>query len=162
MPRPTGYGCPRRQQLKSKHPSTGSLASTIAHTLAERPLFCDLISEMASVLERNVSIATVQAFKAESLAKVDALGAVVAERLRHINGSQGREIIAAALIITAGLWPIANPAPHVSTMYAAIPELTQAHVDFEQRLERLLKALITGFQQASTNKPRRTGRTRPQ
>jgi AcrR family transcriptional regulator len=151
-----------RQQLKSKRPSTGSLARTIAHTLAERPLFCDLMSEMSSVLERNVSNATVQAFKAESLAKVDDLGAIVAERLRSVTGSQGRETIAAALIITAGLWPIANPAPHVSAMYAAIPELTRAHVDFEQRLEQLLKALIAGFQQASTNKHRTTRRTQLQ
>jgi hypothetical protein len=66
------------------------------------------------------------------------------------------------LIITAGLWPIANPAPHVSAMYAAIPELTRAHVDFEQRLEQLLKALIAGFQQASTNKHRTTRRTQLQ
>jgi AcrR family transcriptional regulator len=39
----------------------------------------------------------------------------------------GREAIAAALIITAGLWPIANPAPHVTAMYAEDPALTRAH-----------------------------------
>ena len=44
-------------------------------------MFCDLISEMSAVLERNVSVATVQAFKSQSLNKVDDLGAAVAERM---------------------------------------------------------------------------------
>jgi Tetracyclin repressor-like, C-terminal domain len=53
--------------------------------------------------------------------------------------------IAAALIITAGLWPIANPAPRVTAIYDADPALTRAHVDFEVRLQQLLSSLITGF-----------------
>ena len=108
-------------------------------------MFCDLISEMSAVLERNVSVATVQAFKSQSLNKVDDLGAAVAERIPGLDGQHAREAIVAALIITAGLWPIANPAPHVTAMYAEIPALTRAHVDFEDRLQQLLSALITGF-----------------
>jgi AcrR family transcriptional regulator len=143
-------------QLKARRPSTGTIANTIAYTLAERPLVCDLISEMSAVLERNVSVATVQAFKAENLELVDNLGEALAERFPKLTHPQARETIAAALIITAGLWPIANPAPHVSAMYSEIPELTRAHVDFEQRLEQLLKTLITGFLHTSTTKHRRT------
>jgi AcrR family transcriptional regulator len=139
------WGVDAARRLRSGRSTPGSVARTIAQTLAARPLQCDLISEMSSVLERNVSLSTVQAFKAQSLDMVDDLGAVVAERLPELTRSQAREIVAAALIITAGLWPIANPAPHVSAMYAEIPELTRAHVDFEPRLEGLLKALIRGF-----------------
>ena len=121
------------------------MAATIARTIAERPLFCDLISEMSAVLERNVSVAAVQAFKSQSLDKVDDLGAAVADRMPDLDGPSARETIAAALIITAGLWPIANPAPHVTAMYAEDPALTRAHVDFEDRLQQLLSTLITGF-----------------
>jgi hypothetical protein len=87
----------------------------------------------------------VRAFKGESIDKVDDLGAVVTERLPDLDVAQGREAVAAALIITAGLWPIANPAPHVSAMYSDAPELTRAHVDFEKRLRQLLATLIVGF-----------------
>ena len=133
------------ERLRSGEATPSQVAHTVAHTLAERPLFCDLITEMAAVLERNVSVTTVQAFKADSLDKVDLLGEVVAERLPALSAADGRETIAAALIITAGLWPIANPAPHVGAMFAEIPELTRAHVNFEERLQELLTALITGF-----------------
>jgi AcrR family transcriptional regulator len=127
-------------------------AATIAATIAGRPLFCDLISEMSAVLERNVSAAAVQAFKSQTLDHTDDLGAVVAGQIPGLDGQHGRETIAAALIITAGLWPIANPAPHVTAMYNQDPALTRAHVDFEDRLQQLLSALITGF--LNTQKPR--------
>jgi AcrR family transcriptional regulator len=142
------------ERLRPGVATADSLAATIARTIAERPLFCDLISEMSAVLERNVSVAAVQAFKSQSLDKVDDLGAVVAERLPGLDGQHARETIAAALIITAGLWPIANPAPCVTAMYAEIPALTRAHVDFEGRLRQLLSALITGFVSTATPKPR--------
>jgi AcrR family transcriptional regulator len=133
------------ERLRSGGAAADNVAATIARTMAERPLFCDLISEMSAVLERNVSVATVQTFKSQSLDKTDDLGAVVAERMPDLGGPRARETIAAALIITAGLWPIANPASHVTAMYAENPALTRAHVDFEDRLEQLLSALIAGF-----------------
>jgi AcrR family transcriptional regulator len=133
------------ERLMSGAATPDAIAAVLASTLARRPLFCDLVSEMASVLERNVSGSTVRAFKAESIDKVDALGSVLTELLPGLDVGQGRETVAAALIITAGLWPIANPAPHVSAMYGDFPELTRAHVDFEPRLRQLLATLITGF-----------------
>jgi phage-related minor tail protein len=100
---------------------------------------------MSAVLERNVSAAAVRAFKSQTLDKVDDLGAALTEQIPGLDGQHGRETIAAALIITAGLWPIANPAPHVTAMYAHDPALTRAHVDFEDRLRQLFSTLITGF-----------------
>ena len=146
-------------RLRSGRATANSVARTISRTITERPLFCDLISEMSAVLERNVSVGAVQAFKSESLDKVDDLGAVVAERMPDLNDEYGRETIAAALIITAGLWPIANPAPHVTAMFAEKPELNRAHVHFEERLQQLLTALITGFLNTETAKPRKSAAT---
>jgi AcrR family transcriptional regulator len=132
-------------QLGNRPRAPDKVAAVLAHTLAERPLFCDLMSELASVLERNVSASTVRAFKAKSLDMVDDIGAVVAARVPQLAPADAREVVAAALVFTAGLWPMANPASHVSEMYADVPELTRAHVDFEVRLRRLLATLITGF-----------------
>jgi AcrR family transcriptional regulator len=141
------------ERLGSSAATADDVAATIARTIAERPLFCDLISEMSAVLERNVSVAAVRAFKSQSLDKVDDLAAVLAGRMPDLDGPRARETIAAALIITAGLWPIANPAPHVTAMYAQDPALTRAHVHFEDRLRALLSALITGFLNTPAPKP---------
>jgi AcrR family transcriptional regulator len=146
-------------RLTSGRTTVDSGAAAIARSIGERPLFCDLISEMSAVLERNVSVATVEAFKSESLDKVDDLGAVLAESMPNLGGQHGRDTIAAALIITAGLWPIANPAPHISAVFAENPALIRAHVDFEVRLEHLLRALITGFLNTDTGEPLQSAAT---
>jgi hypothetical protein len=39
-------------------------------------------------------------------------------------------------------------------MYAVIPELTRAHVDFDERLRHLLTTLITGFLHRADARPR--------
>jgi Tetracyclin repressor-like, C-terminal domain len=117
----------------------------IADTLGSRPLLCDLVSEMSSVLERNVSIETVQAFKRASLSEVDVLGIAVGKCLTALSSDDSREVVAGALIITAGLWPIANPAARVSAMFAQVPALTRAHVEFSTRLTSLTRALIDGL-----------------
>ena len=139
-------------RLRSGPAAVDSVAATLAATLAERPLLCDLLSEMSAVLERNVSVPTVQAFKAQSIDMVDELGTVVAERVSGLSDAQARETVAAAVIITAGLWPVANPAPHVAATFAEIPELTRAHVDFGDRLRQLLSTLLIGFLNTPTAK----------
>jgi AcrR family transcriptional regulator len=132
-------------RLTTTAPSPDGVAGAIAQTLGERPLLCDLISEMSAVLERNVTADTAREFKAATLDRVDALGASVHARLPALTTADAREAVAAALIMTAGLWPIANPAPHVTAMFDDHPELTRAHVHFEARLRGLLTTLVRGF-----------------
>jgi AcrR family transcriptional regulator len=132
-------------RLASAEPTSAAVAAAIADTLSSRPLLCDLISEMSSVLERNVSIETVQAFKGASLDEVDALGIAVGHCLTTLSSDDSREVVAAAMIITAGLWPIANPAARVSAMFEEVPALTRAHVEFGTRLTSLTRTLIDGL-----------------
>jgi AcrR family transcriptional regulator len=132
-------------RLQDSEATAGGVAGAIAETLSERPLFCDLTAEMAAVLERNVSAETAREFKAGALDRVDALGVSVHERLPALTTAQAREAVAAGLILTTGLWPVANPAPRVTAMFADYPELTRAHVEFEPRLRSLLTTLIRGM-----------------
>jgi AcrR family transcriptional regulator len=117
-------------------------AAALARTLAQRPLLCDLLSEQAAVLERNVSAETVRAFRAETIALVNVLGDDVAAAT-GLGKADAREVVAATLIITAGLWPLANPAPHVGAMFAEADGLLDT--DFERRLRTLVATLTAGF-----------------
>jgi hypothetical protein len=83
-------------------------------------------------------------FKTAALNQVDELGVSVHERLPGLTTAEARETVGAALIMTAGLWPIANPAVHVTAMFADHPELTRAHVHFEARLRSLLTTFVHG------------------
>ena len=76
------------------------------------------------------------------------------DRARPRAGGRGRrgdgprdedafEVVAAALLLAAGLYPLTNPAPHVIAIYAEEPGLLQP--EFEGRLRNLLDAVIAGF-----------------
>jgi hypothetical protein len=65
--------------------------------------------------------------------------------LTALSADDSREVVADAMIITAGLWPIANPAARVSAMFEEVPALTRAHVEFRTRLTSLTRTLIDGL-----------------
>ena len=117
-------------------------AAGLTRTLAERPFFCDLLGEQSAVLEHNVSGETVRAFRATSIALVRGLAAEVATATR-LREQDAFEVVAAALLLAAGLYPLTNPAPHVIAIYAEEPGLLQP--EFEGRLRNLLDAVIAGF-----------------
>jgi AcrR family transcriptional regulator len=122
-----------------------SVATTLARTFAERPLFCDLVSQMAATLERNVSAQVAREFKSRTIDMVSDLGTVITELLPGLDPEDGREAVAAAIVIVAGLWPMANPSPRVVAMLADTPELVHGRVDFEHRVQHMLAALLEGF-----------------
>jgi AcrR family transcriptional regulator len=132
-------------RLERARPAPGPVAEALAASVAVRPLFCDLLGQVASVLEHNVSGEVARAYKARSIELVDELGRAVTARVPGLAPADGRETIAAVCVIVAGLWPMANPPAHVREMFASDPALVRAHVDLEPRLVRLLTALITGF-----------------
>jgi AcrR family transcriptional regulator len=132
-------------ELWSGEPAPDAIATTLAHSLAERPLFCDLLSQMAVTLERNVSAEVARDFKSNATPMVSDLGAIITDLLPGMDPADGRETASAAMVIVAGLWPIANPTPHVQAMLAETPELIHSTFDFERRLQHLLEALIIGF-----------------
>jgi AcrR family transcriptional regulator len=117
-------------------------AAGLARTLGTRPLFCDLLGEQAAVLEHNSSADAVRAFRATSIELVRALAVDVATTAR-LGSDDAFEVVAAALLIAASLYPLTNPAPQVAEWYASEPGLLQP--EFEGRLRNLLDAVIAGF-----------------
>jgi AcrR family transcriptional regulator len=117
-------------------------AAGLARTLAARPFFCDLLGEQSAVLERNVSAETVRAFRAASIDLVRALGAEVAATC-GLSTADAFEVVGASLLLTASLYPLTNPPPHVVAIYAETPGLLQP--DFEGRLRGLVATLIAGY-----------------
>jgi AcrR family transcriptional regulator len=120
-------------------------AAGLAHALAGRPFFCDLLGEQSAVLEHNVSGEAVRTFRARSIELVRALAADVATTT-GVADADAFEVVAASLLLAAGLHPLTNPSPRVVAIYAESPGLLQP--DFEGRLRRLLETLITGYLRA--------------
>lgn len=120
------------------------VCSAIAASLAQRPLLCELWSALATVLERNVSLESVRAFKLSNLEAQVRFAGLVSDRVPALGDDAARELAALCTVTVAGLWPFANPSPTVLTA-TEDPRLAGSRIDFATMLSRHLDLLVTGL-----------------
>jgi AcrR family transcriptional regulator len=124
--------------------ASAELAHTLADTLAERPLFCDLLTHVTLNLEREVSYERVRAFKAAAVGAIDDVaGSIAAGTV--LDRSQAWDLVTAVIAMTASLWQAAHPSAALTRFYAEEPAMAHVGVDFTPTLTRLLTALIDGM-----------------
>lgn len=77
-----------REAVSARLGAGDDAVTVLAGTLAERPLFCDLLSHTATTLEHNISLDAARIFKHAVLATVRALGADVSRALPGLTGER--------------------------------------------------------------------------
>ncbi len=92
------------------------VANAVASTLLARPLLCELLSTMASVLERNISVEFARDFKQRSFANRARLAHFVGGRLPDLSEEDAERFAAMTLYFIAGLWPFTKPTAPVLTL----------------------------------------------
>ncbi len=90
------------------------VATAVATSLLRRRLLCELISGMAGVLERNISVDFARVFKRRATSHTTRLADLVRARVPVLDEAAARHFARAALVMTAGLWPHANPSDAVA------------------------------------------------
>jgi AcrR family transcriptional regulator len=120
------------------------VATVLAGTLAERPLFCDLLAHVQLHLERGVSEQEVRAFKITTLDAVDRIVRVLTSVAPWLTRSQATDLIAGVTAIAASLWQTANPPETLARLYAEDPAFAHTAIEFTSRLERLVALLLAG------------------
>ena len=99
----------RPRVRKSAYANEIRVASTIAETLADRRLMCELLGAMAGVLERNISIEFARDFKVRSVEIITAMSELVARHLPWLPEEFIGFIGEGALTLTAGMYPFSVP-----------------------------------------------------
>lgn len=122
-----------------------AIADVFTRTLAERPLFCDLLAHAQVSLERGVQPETVREFKLSALGAVDQIVGAVHASGGPLDADAVRDLIAVATSLAGSLWQTARPAPALQGLYAGDARLAHSIVDFEPRLQRLLRVTARGL-----------------
>jgi len=125
------------------------VVGAFARSLAARPLVCELWSALGNELERNISTETVRDFKLAHRELQDRLADLLAARIPALTGPAAREFVSMTILLVAGLWPYANPAPSVIEAIRD-PRLAHSRVDFGARLNRALHVTLNGLQTIDT------------
>lgn len=131
----------RLSPMDAATPAT-AIASVLALTLVERPMFCDLLAQAPLNLERNVSIESVRSFKLATLDEVERIAAELRRVRPGMTEIAAIDIIATATSVAGALWQMATPSEDVARLYREDPRLGHAIVDVEPRLTRILAALL--------------------
>ncbi|WP_433574834.1 TetR family transcriptional regulator [Nocardia brasiliensis] len=129
--------------------TAGEVAAVLARSLAERPLFCDLLAHTPLNLERNVSLERVKAFKTGAIAVVADVSAALCT-VTPLRLDQAHSVVATATAMAGAMWQMAAPTTNLREFYRAEPELAHAVVEVEPRLTDIIEALLTGYATRST------------
>jgi AcrR family transcriptional regulator len=122
-----------------------TIADVFTRSLADRPLFCDLLAHAQVSLERGARPETVREFKLSALGAVDQIAEAVRASGVPLDANAVRDLIAVATSLAGSLWQTANPAPPLEILYAEDARLAHSIVDFEPRLHRLLRVTARGL-----------------
>ena len=138
--------------LRLAHVTEESLPRVLARTLMEHELFCELLSQLTTHLEHNVSYAAAERLKVTSTAVVAALAQDLAARPVGLDVEQATLLLTATSQVGAGLWSASRPSDVVLKVYAAHPEVVPTG-SIEAGVERLVAALAVGLRAEATSTP---------
>lgn len=121
------------------------VADAVASSIAARPVMCDLISAQSAVLERNISTEVAVQHKYAIAGEVETITRAMVRALPELSDEQAWQVIAYTILLTAGAWPQARPAPAIQAVYDLEPELAAGEMDFTDTLRDLIRVTITGL-----------------
>jgi AcrR family transcriptional regulator len=121
------------------------VAATIASTLQDRPVLCDLIAAQASVLERNVSTEAVLRHKHATQQVGEAITRIVSRVLPELDEEDLLHLVVQILLMTGAAWPHSIPGPALQAAYDADPTVAAMHMSFTDIMENSLSVTLTGL-----------------
>jgi hypothetical protein len=95
----------------------------------------------------------VRDFKLANAALQARLAGLLSVRIPALTETTAREFVALMILLVAGLWPFANPAPPVAEAVTD-PRLAGSRVDFAARLSRALQVCLSGLLTLGDSGPR--------
>jgi AcrR family transcriptional regulator len=120
------------------------LVEAIVGTLADRPLFCDLLGHVPVSLERAVTLESVWDFKLKAVAQADRLVELCRRAIPGLAEPAARDLVAAIAALAGATWQSAHPPVILAGLYEGDPRLAHASVDFVPKLTRLLRTFTLG------------------
>ena len=107
-----------------------AVAEVFATKMSTRPRACALLSSLSSVLERNVGVELIAAFKRQFSILFKAPIQAVHKALPDLSLDDAGVFMTFFYVFVAGIWPVSDPPPAVAAVLAR-PEFSDMSVDFE-------------------------------
>ena len=130
--------------LSTAGPRTRDVADALAGSVADRPLFCQLLLYSPLTLERNVSLDVVRAFKLAVKGSLDEVVPALQRALPALDAEACFDLFMMSGVAAAGLWQAAHPSPQVVALHAENPGAA-TYPDFRAALIRFVRIYLAGL-----------------
>jgi AcrR family transcriptional regulator len=136
-------------ELEAGPPGAERVAGVLGRSIADRPLFCQLLMHSTLTLERNVSLDALRSSKLAAVRAMDAVVVAVHRALPELSSDACFELVAATGLVAAGLWQAAHPPPAVVALYAEQAGVggfgRLAALDLHAELTRFVRVFLAGL-----------------
>jgi AcrR family transcriptional regulator len=130
--------------LSTAGPEPREVAEVLANSVADRPLFCQLLLYTPLTLERNVSLDAVRAYKLAIKGSMQEVMPALQRALPALDADACFDLFMMAGLVAAGLWQAAHPSPQVVALHAEDPDAV-AYPDFRASLVRFVRTYLEGL-----------------
>lgn len=128
--------------------SVAAIAKPIARAFVARPLACQLLVMVASILEHNLSVEAIAASKREIHASSFRCAAALSKAMPSLSEEDALWATYTIAIQVAGLWPAAHPSANAALVLDQ-PEFVILKTEAQRDLLRFVEVLLTGLKRAS-------------
>ncbi|GAB4557853.1 MAG: TetR family transcriptional regulator [Haliangiales bacterium] len=128
------------------------VARLFVDTLVTRDRLTRLLTLVSSVLEHNVDLARVVAFKSKLVAMLAPTGARIETRLSFLGAGDGVMLLLRVYALVVGVRQLCDPGD-IARQALQRPELRSLAIDFEQELGVMCHALLAGLERNANPPP---------
>lgn len=129
--------------LSASKPSMRTVASRIAAAYVRRPLLCELLGMVSSILEHNVGSDAIADAKSHILRSSARMARSMADAVPGLSMSDAQWVSHSAALYVAGAWPAAHPSKAAAAVLGR-PEFRGLQPDFKVEFPRLVFVLLRG------------------
>ena len=131
-------------KLARDTPGAAAVVNALTETLADRPLFCDLLAHVQANLEHNVSERAACSLKVAAWAAIGELATSIVACVPALDGVAAGDIVVVTSMLAGSVWQRANPPSAVAAAYRTDPDLRGTRLDFARTMRQLVRMLIEG------------------
>jgi AcrR family transcriptional regulator len=122
-----------------------AVVDALAEPFLAMPLFCDLLGQVSTILEYNVSVDAARHFKHTMYDVVADVVPLVVAAQPTLNETEAAEVVQAASGVAGLLYPLINPPPTLVQLYEQDERLAESCPEFLPSAKRLIAAVIAGL-----------------
>ena len=131
-------------KLARETPGAAEVVNALTETLADRPLFCDLLAHVQANLEHNVSQRAAASLKVAAWAAIGELATSIVACVPALDEVAAGDIVAVTSMLAGSVWRRANPPSAVAAAYRNDPDFRGTRLAFAPTMRQLVRMLVEG------------------